>query len=258
MEGGGHAENNADIATSLALLFLSKGRWPVLMAKVQYRSPPAQPLGKDIDWNRHRNDVNNLTIYVESRWQLELTWQMIDLSKASVDDLLQVPVLFFSGGGDPLPRERGRTRETGRQPPRLPRPRRFHFCRRRRLLQRFRRGLPPAHGAGLPEARISLQAAGRFASDLEGRGEGPARPGPVAAGHRLRLPHERGLCPRDPPGDRSRRWHACGSCRAAGSGTSYSPAVQEKIQGGLAIGINVLAYATNRELQKKYDPREAR
>ena len=34
-----YAEDNEDIATSLALLFLSKGRWPVLMAKVQYRSP---------------------------------------------------------------------------------------------------------------------------------------------------------------------------------------------------------------------------
>ena len=35
-----------DIATSLALLFLSKGRWPVLMAKVQYRSPgPAAGTG---------------------------------------------------------------------------------------------------------------------------------------------------------------------------------------------------------------------
>ena len=40
-KGSGHAEDNEDIATSLALLFLSKGRWPVLMAKVQYGSPAA-------------------------------------------------------------------------------------------------------------------------------------------------------------------------------------------------------------------------
>ena len=38
-KGRGHAETDEDLATSLALLFLSKGRWPVLMAKVQYGSP---------------------------------------------------------------------------------------------------------------------------------------------------------------------------------------------------------------------------
>ncbi len=145
-KGSGHAEDNEDIATSLALLFLSKGRWPVLMAKVQYRPAGPAAADADLDWNRHRNDVNNLTMYVESQWRRELTWQVIDLSKASVDDLLQVPVLFFSGGGNPLPQKAEERAGTGRQPPRLHRPRRFHLRRRRRLLQRVRQGLPPTHG----------------------------------------------------------------------------------------------------------------
>ena len=34
---------------------------------------------------------------------------MIDLRKASVNDLLQVPVLFFSGGGNPLPKSDARS-----------------------------------------------------------------------------------------------------------------------------------------------------
>ena len=59
-KGRAHAEEDPNIATALALLFLSKGRWPVLMAKVQY--------GTDLDWNRHRSDVKNLTFYVESKW----------------------------------------------------------------------------------------------------------------------------------------------------------------------------------------------
>ena len=42
-----------------------------------------------------------------------------------------------------------------------------------------------------------------------------------------------------------------------GQRDSYSPAVQEKIRGGLAIGINVLAYATNRELPDGRDSRES-
>ena len=42
--GRGHAKTDEDLATSLALLFLSKGRWPVLMAKVQFaRHPRTDP-----------------------------------------------------------------------------------------------------------------------------------------------------------------------------------------------------------------------
>ena len=61
------------IGTSLALLFLSKGRRPVLLAKLSH--------GPGEDWNQHRNDVDNLTVYVESQWKRELTWQVIDLDR---------------------------------------------------------------------------------------------------------------------------------------------------------------------------------
>ena len=42
-----------NIATSFALLFLAKGRRPILMAKLQH--------GPGNDWNHHRSDVANLT-----------------------------------------------------------------------------------------------------------------------------------------------------------------------------------------------------
>ena len=87
--GSGHAEDNTHIATSFALLFLSKGRRPVLVAKLQH--------GPGQDWNHHRSDLSNLTSYVEKKWGRDLTWQTIDSDKASVDDLLQAPVLFFNG-----------------------------------------------------------------------------------------------------------------------------------------------------------------
>ena len=67
-KGRAYAETDEDLATSLALLFLSKGRWPVLMAKVQYRFA-GRTAGQGPPWNRHRNDVNNLTIYVEAKWR---------------------------------------------------------------------------------------------------------------------------------------------------------------------------------------------
>jgi hypothetical protein len=84
--GNGHAENDPLIGTSFALLFLSKGRWPVLLSKVKHVP--------ENDWNQHRHDVNNLTRFVESRWKKDMTWQVTDLSMASVDDLLQSPVLY--------------------------------------------------------------------------------------------------------------------------------------------------------------------
>jgi hypothetical protein len=87
--GRGHSEDNPHVTTSLALLYLSKGRRPVLMAKVKH--------GPEEDWNNHPSDVANLTTYVEQQWGLDLTWQILDPQTASVEDLLQAPVLFLSG-----------------------------------------------------------------------------------------------------------------------------------------------------------------
>ena len=78
--------------TAFALLFLSKGRRPILLSKIQFGSGDA--------WNVHPNDVNNLTLFVESEWKRELkteiTWQTIDIEHATVDHLAQSPVISFS------------------------------------------------------------------------------------------------------------------------------------------------------------------
>jgi len=97
IQGTGFGESDHLISTSLALLFLSKGRRPVLMAKLKHT-----PLD---DWNQHRGDVANLTRFVESRWKMDLTHQVIDLNAAGVDDLLQAPVLYYCGSLNPLPRD---------------------------------------------------------------------------------------------------------------------------------------------------------
>ena len=91
--GEGHAENQPHIATALALLFMSKGRRPVLMAKLEH--------GPEQDWNNHESDVAHLTARVEKLWGLDLTWQIFDPTEASIEDLLQAPVLFVSGSKSP-------------------------------------------------------------------------------------------------------------------------------------------------------------
>ena len=85
----GYAERNPHIATSLALLFLSKGRRPILMAKYKYTD--------DREWDLHPRGVHNLAQSLEKRWKQPLTWQSIEARAASVNDVLETPVLFITG-----------------------------------------------------------------------------------------------------------------------------------------------------------------
>jgi len=103
--GTGNAENNPLIGTSFALLFLSKGRRPVLIAKLKH--------GTADDWNHHRSDLANLTRFVEAQWHRDLTWQVIDPAAATVEDLLQAPVVFISGREAPQfsPEQKARLRD---------------------------------------------------------------------------------------------------------------------------------------------------
>ncbi len=84
-----HGENMENVATAFALLFLSKGRRPVVIGKYQH--------SRDNDWDRHRKGVHFLTQALERDWESKLTWQAIDAEVATVDDLRQTPVLHISG-----------------------------------------------------------------------------------------------------------------------------------------------------------------
>jgi hypothetical protein len=89
---GGKIEDPT-VATSFALLFLAKGRRPVVVAKSSH-DPVA-------DWNRHGHDIAHLVEHVESRWRKEhpagLSWHVIDTPTATLEDFRQAPVLWLSG-----------------------------------------------------------------------------------------------------------------------------------------------------------------
>jgi hypothetical protein len=90
IDGGWHGLGCPDESdTAFALLFLSKGRRPVLMSKLEF--------GDRDSWNMHPNDVNNMTLFAETQWKTEMTWQSINLEHAAADHLLQSPVLYLSG-----------------------------------------------------------------------------------------------------------------------------------------------------------------
>jgi hypothetical protein len=82
-------EEHRVVATSFALLFLAKGRSPVLINKLVHA-----PKG---DWNNDADDVRNLASAVSRDWKHLVTWQVVDPNVASVQDLLQAPILFLNG-----------------------------------------------------------------------------------------------------------------------------------------------------------------
>lgn len=96
-------KNNNAVSTAFALLFLSKGRRPVLISKLKY--------GSDGEWDLHPNDLRHLTRRVEKNWKMDLIWQVIDSEKATVDDLIQTPVLYISGKKSPIPSDPNRKKQ---------------------------------------------------------------------------------------------------------------------------------------------------
>jgi hypothetical protein len=86
---GDGPERNQLLTTSFALLFLAKGRAPVVINKLSH--------GPGNDWNNDRDDIRNLVGLVSRDWKHLLTWQVVDPNSASVEDLLQAPIVYFNG-----------------------------------------------------------------------------------------------------------------------------------------------------------------
>jgi hypothetical protein len=99
------------VATSFSLLFLSKGRTPVLVSKMAYGARD------EMGWNNKRSDVRHLVEYA-SRELFKgepLAWQVFDVRSADAAteasrrrlaaQLLQSPLVFFNGH-DMAPRDK--------------------------------------------------------------------------------------------------------------------------------------------------------
>jgi hypothetical protein len=84
------------IATSFALLFLSKGRTPILISKLAHTND---------DWNNDRNDARNLVAYAQQELfkKQQLGWQVFDVRRSNqskaelLADLSQSPIVYFNG-----------------------------------------------------------------------------------------------------------------------------------------------------------------
>ena len=236
-KGSGHAEDDPHLATSLALLFLSKGRRPVLCAKLKH-----EPLD---DWNHHRSDLSNLTGYVETRWGRDLTWQVIDAATANTEDLLESPVLYISGRSAPVfndeqvARLRAYVNQGG-----------FILAEATCEGGDFEKGfealiertfpepeyrlhdLPLDHPAYTAEGRVDTSVF-QIGRTLKGVDVG-CRTSVIFSPAELRL---------------SCLWELA----RPGREKKYSPLVQSQIDAARSLGANILAYATNREVKYKLD-----
>ncbi len=241
----GPIEGDPRIATSFALLFLSKGRWPVLISKVKH--------GRGEDWNRHRSDVANLTRYVETRWKKDLVWQVTDIREASVEDLGQSPVLFYCGANSPLPDDPNQQQELAKKIRDYLDRGGFLFAEAQCGGAAFDEGFRELMRRVFPEAEYRLEVLPPEhpiwrAEELVD----PAQLRPLLGiefGCRTSVVY----APPPGPGTKVQAPLSClWELSRPGRETKYSPVVQDQIQGGLTIGINVLAYATNRgQLQTK-------
>ena len=241
-------ESNDQIATSFALLFLSKGRRPVLLAKARHR--PGD------DWNQHRNDVANLTQHVESRWKRDLTWQVIDLRVATVDDLVQSPLLYFSGNEDPLPPDEAARRKLAENLRDYLDRGGFLFAEANCGGKAFDKAFRQLMELVFPEPEYRLRLL-----DPEHpiwRAEEPVKPEQLRPllgidfGCRTSVVYAPPDPPEAPRPSLSCLWELSRPGRAAAeTAPKYAPGVQAQIDAARSIGINVLAYATNRQLRGK-------
>lgn len=103
--GSWKGAHDDEIPTSFALLFLSRGREPVMMNKLRYDIAPAQTArvqskeAKPVEgfWNQRSRDVANATHFVARQTERSLNWQIIDMNVAHIGDLRDAPIAYLSG-----------------------------------------------------------------------------------------------------------------------------------------------------------------
>lgn len=99
-------ERDPTLNTAMALMFLSKGLSRVVINKLDYNSPNGEFVEQG-EWNRHPLDVISLVDLIDTLpgWAPRLTSQVVTLSRLRPDtavlDLNQAPVLFLSGRAAP-------------------------------------------------------------------------------------------------------------------------------------------------------------
>ena len=81
---------------SFELLFLARGRAPVMMNKLQYDLNMHGDKPREANWNERPRDAANITKWVSKQNEHYLNWQIVNL-KTPIDDLHDSPILYIAG-----------------------------------------------------------------------------------------------------------------------------------------------------------------
>jgi hypothetical protein len=95
------------VSTSLAMLFLSQGRAPIALNKLDYTRAGAgagaddgagagASAGKPAPWNQRPRDVANVSRFIGKQLERDIKWQTVNLP-APFQDWLDAPILYISG-----------------------------------------------------------------------------------------------------------------------------------------------------------------
>lgn len=87
--------------TSFGIFFLTRGRAPVVMNKLEYAFAAPENNRKpddkdDAHWNQRPRDVANVVGWMGAEMERDLNWQVVNL-KVGARDLLDAPILYMSG-----------------------------------------------------------------------------------------------------------------------------------------------------------------
>jgi len=240
---GGHWSGGNISDTAFALLFLSKGRRPVLMSKIQF--------GNDDAWNVHPYDVNNLTVFVESKWKQEMTWQIIDIRHATVDHLLQSPVISFSAKDWLIPPQSPEMTALAEKLREYLDQGGFIIAEAQPDGKSFDDGFRVLMEKVFPEPGYELTLLDR--SHPIWTAEQTIDPDHIRPIEGVHFGCRTSVIyiPPAPAGNPSLSclWEVYK--HFSREGTRYPEVVQRQIDNGLGIGLNILAYATSRELKNK-------
>jgi len=228
-------ERDTNVSTAFALMFLAKARRPIVLAHLRR--------AKTTPEETSREALANLVGHVERSWGQELAHQEIDLAAATVDDLLETPVVVIGGRDAP----------------------RYSAEEKKKLRAYVDRGgfifATPSCAGGTFDTGIRRLFAELF-------------PEPGTELKLLPLDHTAWTIEASVDPGMAELWGIDTGCRTGviycpfelscywslariGREKVYTPEIQRQITASRIIGLNVLAYATNRNVAVK-DPTRRR
>jgi hypothetical protein len=82
--------------TCFGILFLSRGRNPVVMNKLRYSLDNHGDKAREANWNERPRDAANFTKWLSRQLERDLNWQIVSLENP-IEDLHDAPILYIAG-----------------------------------------------------------------------------------------------------------------------------------------------------------------